>query len=104
MYAIIATGGKQYKVIEKAIVKVERVEGNVGDKINFDQVLMIGNDGEPKVGRPVVDGSKVEGEIVKQGRAPKILVFKKKKRKGYKKIRGHRQCYTSVMIDKIVGA
>jgi len=104
MYAIIATGGKQYKVIEKAIVKVERVEGNVGDKINFDQVLMIGNDGEPKVGRPVVDGSKVEGKIVKQGRAPKILVFKKKKRKGYKKIRGHRQCYTSVMIDKIVGA
>jgi large subunit ribosomal protein L21 len=101
MYAIIATGGKQYKVSKDLVVKVEKLEGNVGDKINFDQILLIGNDDAPKVGKPYVDGAKVEGEIVKQDKLDKILVFKKKKRKGYKKIFGHRQYFTGVKITGI---
>lgn len=101
MYAIIATGGKQYKVIENEVVKFERLTGQAGDKINFDRILMVGGSDNPAIGRPHVDGAKVEGEIVAQARLPKVLVFKKKKRKGYKKMIGHRQCFTAVKITKI---
>ncbi|MBI2092978.1 MAG: 50S ribosomal protein L21 [Deltaproteobacteria bacterium] len=101
MYAIIATGGKQYKVSKDLVVKVEKLEGKVGDKISFDRILLVGNDNEPKVGKPYIEGAKVEGEIVKQDRLDKILVFKKKRRKGYKKIFGHRQYFTGVKIINI---
>ena len=101
MYAIIATGGKQYKVAENDIVRVERLAGEAGSKIAFENVLMVGGIDSPKVGKPYISGAKVEGEIIKQDRADKILVFKKKKRKGFKKIRGHRQCYTAVKVNKI---
>jgi len=101
MYAIIATGGKQYRVSEKETVMVERLKGEVGDKMAFEKVLMVGNVDNIKIGRPYVEGAKVEGEILEQGREPKVLVFKKKRRKGYKKISGHRQCFTEVRIDKI---
>jgi len=101
MYAIIATGGKQYRVAVSDTVKIERLAGNVGDKINFDKVLMLGGDGSIQLGKPFLSNAAVLGEIVKQDRADKVLVFKKKKRKGYKKIRGHRQCFTAVKISKI---
>ncbi len=101
MYAIIATGGKQYKVSENDIVQIERLNVEAGEKINFDKVLMVGDTDSIKVGRPYLENAKVEGEVVEQGRAPKILVFKKKRRKGYKKIRGHRQCFTGIKVLKI---
>ena len=100
-YAVIATGGKQYKVSENEIVKVEHLLGDVGSKMNFDKIIMVGGDGSPKLGKPYLTGATVEGEIVEQDKHPKVLVFKKKKRKGYKKIRGHRQCFTAVKIAKI---
>lgn len=101
MYAIIATGGKQYKVAENEIINVEKLLGSEGDKISFEKILMIGGDGDIKVGRPYLEGVKVEGEIVEQGKADKVLVFKKKRRKGYKKAYGHRQCFTAVKILNI---
>lgn len=102
MYAVIATGGKQYKVSEGDIVRVEKLEGEVGSKVEIKDVLMIGGD-TPKIGTPLVEKAKVAGEIVEQDRAKKILVFKKKKRKGYKKLQGHRQYYTALKINKITG-
>jgi large subunit ribosomal protein L21 len=101
MYAIIATGGKQYRVAANDVVKFERIAGNVGDKINFDRVLMVGGDGSIKLGKPFLSGTTVEGEITAQGKSDKILVFKKKRRKGFKKIQGHKQCFTAVKISKI---
>ncbi|OGQ48240.1 MAG: 50S ribosomal protein L21 [Deltaproteobacteria bacterium RIFCSPLOWO2_02_FULL_47_10] len=101
MYAIIATGGKQYKISENDTVRVEKLLGNAGDKINFDKILMVGGDNGPKVGRPYLNGANVEAEILAQDRAKKVLVFKKKRRKGFKKMIGHRQCYTEVRVTKI---
>jgi len=101
MYAIIATGGKQYRVEKSQMVTVEKLTGNVGDKINFDRILLVGGEGDIKIGKPYIDGATVEAEIVKQGREAKILVMKKKKRKGYKKSRGHRQCFTGVKVTNI---
>lgn len=101
MYAVIATGGKQYKVQENSIVDIEKILGDVGSEANFDKVLLVGNDSDIKVGKPFLSGATVVGQIVAQDRGDKILVFKKKRRKGYKKIQGHRQCYTSVKVLKI---
>jgi len=101
MYAIIATGGKQYKVQENGTVNIEKIAGEVGSDVNFDKVLLVGNDGDIKVGKPFLSGVKVNGQIVAHDRADKILVFKKKRRKGYKKIQGHRQSYTAVKVIKI---
>lgn len=101
MYAIIATGGKQYKVSENDVVQIERLVGEAGSKIDFDKVLMVGGVDTIKVGKPYIENAKVECEIVEQGRDKKILVFKKKRRKGFKKIRGHKQCFTAVKVSKI---
>jgi large subunit ribosomal protein L21 len=96
MYAIIKTGGKQYRVTEGETLRVEKlnVEGN---SIKFDQVLLVGGD-QVKIGVPVVEGASVDAEILRQGRAKKIIVFKKKRRKGYHKKQGHRQAFTEVKI------
>ena len=102
MYAIIATGGKQYKVSEGDKVRVERLEGEVGSSVEFDQVLLIGGDAA-KIGNPTVDGAKVTGEITAQARAKKVIVYKYKPKKGYHKKNGHRQYYTEVEIKSIVG-
>ena len=102
MYAIIATGGKQYKVSEGDKVRVERLDGEVGSQIEFDQVLLIGGDAA-KIGNPTVEGAKVVGEITAQARARKIIVYKYKPKKGYHKKNGHRQYYTEVEIKNIVG-
>ena len=100
MYAVIATGGKQYKVSEGDTVRVEKLEGEVGSKVEISEVLMVGGD-DLKIGAPHVEKAKVTGLIVEQGKAKKILVFKKKRRKGYRKMQGHRQQYTALKIEKI---
>ena len=100
MYAIIATGGKQYKVSEGDIIKVEKLDANVGESFTFDQVLIV-NNGEMKVGNPTVDGATVEATIVSEGRGKKVIVYRYKRKSGYHKKNGHRQSYTEVKIDKI---
>ena len=101
MHAVIATGGKQYIVEEGNVIKVEKLEAKEGDKIKFDQVLMLEKDGEYQFGRPLLTDSYVEGVVLKQGRAKKIVVFKYKPKKKYQKKAGHRQDFTEVKIEKI---
>lgn len=103
MYAVIETGGKQYRVQEGDVVFVERLEANEGDVINFDKVLILSNEGNLNAGKPYVEGAKVEGTVVEQGKAKKIVVFKYKAKKNYRKKQGHRQPFTKVKIEKIIG-
>lgn len=101
IYAVIRTGGKQYRVSEGDVVKVEKLSGDIGDKVVLDKVLFIGGDGAVKIGAPLVANAKVTGEIVGQGRAKKVLVFKKKRRKSYSRQYGHRQYQTALKITAI---
>ena len=100
MYAIIATGGKQYKVEEGDIINVEKIDAEAGSTVNFDQVLVV-NNGEVKVGTPTVAGAYVDASVVKQAKAKKVIVYKYKPKTGYHKKNGHRQQYTQVKIEKI---
>lgn len=101
MYAVVATGGKQYRVEEGDVVRIEKIPGEVGESISFDRVLMI-SDGEAlTIGRPVVENAAVDGRIVEQDRAKKVLVFKYKRRKRFRRKQGHRQYYTAVRITGI---
>ena len=102
MYAVIETGGKQYRVEQGDVIDVELIErsGEESSKITFDRVLMLGGD-SPVVGKPVVEGAQVTAKVVDPVRGPKIRVFKKKRRKGYKRLNGHRQDLLRVRIDKI---
>nr|WP_288974340.1 50S ribosomal protein L21 [uncultured Shuttleworthia sp.] len=102
MYAIIATGGKQYKVSEGDVISIEKLGAEEGEKVTFDQVLAVSNDGL-KVGSPMVDGASVEASVVRNGRARKVIVYKFKRKTGYHKKNGHRQSFTQVKIDKING-
>ena len=102
MYAVIRTGGKQYRVAEGDRLKVEKLEGGSGDKVMFD-VLLVGGDGEAKVGNPVVSGAAVEAQILGEGKHKKVIHFRKKK-EGWTKKRGHRQPYTEVVITAVRGA
>lgn len=101
MYAVIATGGKQYRISEGAALRVEKLEGAAGEKVVFDQVLMIGGGESVKIGTPVVKTATVEAEITAQARARKIIVFKMKHRKQLRRVHGHRQPYTELRITKI---
>ena len=103
MYAVIATGGKQYRVSQGDSLRVEKLEGAKGTKVVFDKVLMIGEGEKSKVGTPTVKGATVEAEIVDQNRARKILVFKFKQRKKYRRKYGHRQPYTELKVTGIKG-
>lgn len=102
MYAVIKTGGKQYKVSEGEVLNFEKVEGDKGDTVSFDEVLLVSKDEDVRIGTPFVEGAKVVGEIISQIRGPKITVFKMKRRKGYSKKTGHRQDLTSLKIKEIV--
>lgn len=101
MYAVLKTGGKQYKVVEGEELKVEKIEANVGDTITLSEVLMVGGEGEPAVGTPFLNGAAVTAEVLDQMKAPKIIIFKKKRRKKYRRKNGHRQPLTKLKITAI---
>jgi large subunit ribosomal protein L21 len=101
MYAVISSGGKQYRLTEGALVDVERIGGQAGDPVVFDQVLFLGDGESGRVGQPVIEGARVLGTIVEQGKGDKIVVFKFKRRKMYRRRTGHRQELTRVRIESI---
>ncbi len=102
MYAVIATGGKQYKVSEGDTIRVEKISGDPGQQVLLDQVLLYSDGEEVKVGQPTLSGAAVKARILEQGKARKILVFKYKRRKRYRRKQGHRQAFTALQIDSIV--
>lgn len=102
MYAIVNTGGKQYRIQEGETFRIEKVTGDVGSEILFDQVLMVSDGENVNIGKPMLENVEVRGHVVEQGKAKKVIVFKYKRRKGYRRKQGHRQQYTAVKIDKIV--
>lgn len=104
MYAVIKTGGKQYRVAKDDVVVIERLPGDAGAKIEFDQVLMVGSGASVKVGTPLVAGAKVTGELVGEARGPKLIAFKKRRRKNSRRKKGHRQDLSTVRITSITGA
>ncbi len=101
MYAVVATGGKQYKVKEGDVLQVEKLAGDVGSEITFDRVLMVSDGDNVSLGQPVLDGAVVNGQIVEQGKNKKIIIFKYKRRKRFRRKNGHRQMFTAVKIDSI---
>ena len=101
MFAVLNTGGKQYKVSQGDLIEVEKLESNTGDTIILDQVLMVGEGENIEVGSPFLPGCKVTGEVVEQGKGAKIIVFKKKRRKNYRRKNGHRQLFTQLKITEI---
>jgi large subunit ribosomal protein L21 len=98
---VIKTGGKQHRVSEGDVIAIEKINGEKGDAVVFDQVLMVEKEGDIRIGRPILEGAKVIGEILAQTKAAKLIVFKMKKRKGYHKKNGHRQQLTSMKIKEI---
>jgi large subunit ribosomal protein L21 len=105
MYAVIKTGGKQYRVAADEKLAIEKVAGEAGTEVVFTEVLMLAGEGaEAKIGTPAVPGARVVAEVVEQGRAPKVIAFKKRRRKNSRRKRGHRQHQTVVRIKEIVGA
>ena len=101
MYAVIKTGAKQHKVTEGDVLSVEKLAGNKGDEVVFNEVLILSDDKEVKIGKPFVDGAKVVGQIIAQKKGPKLIVYHMKRRKGFHKKTGHRQNLTSMKITKI---
>lgn len=101
MYAVIETGGKQYKVQEGDVLYIEKLEANEGEAVSFDKVLLVSKESGLVVGSPLVSGAKVTGKVEKHGKGKKIIIFKYKAKKNIRKKQGHRQPYTKVVIDKI---
>jgi len=101
MYAVIATGGKQYRVKEGDVIFVEKLNAGEGETVEVNEVLAVGNEGDLKVGTPMVDGAKVVLKVLGQGKGKKIIVFKYKAKKNYRRKTGHRQPYTKVAVEKI---
>jgi len=104
MYAILETGGKQYKVQPGDVIEVERLDGEVGDQVEFARVLMMtADDGKSTFGSPAIDGVKALGEVVEQGKGPKLIIFKYKNKVRYRRKTGHRQVVTRVRVGSILG-
>ena len=103
MYAVIETGGQQFKVKVGDTLKIEKIEGDVGQTVNFDKILLVQSDDAVKIGSPYVEGASVQSQILAQQRHRKVIVYKYKRRKGYDKKRGHRQYFTKVRITNIGG-
>ncbi|MCU0538701.1 MAG: 50S ribosomal protein L21 [Desulfobacterales bacterium] len=101
MYAVVQTGGKQYKVEKGETLRIEKIPGEVGSRVTFDKVLMVADGESIKVGQPVLENAAVSASIIEQDKARKILVFKYKRRKRYRRKQGHRQPYTAIRIDGI---
>lgn len=103
MYAIIESGGKQQRAVPGETLKVEKIDAAVGDTVSLDKVMLVSRDGNVELGKPFVEGASVTAKVVEQGRSRKILVFKKKRRKQYRRTRGHRQAFTALSIESIEG-
>jgi large subunit ribosomal protein L21 len=103
MYAVVRSGGKQLRVTPGESVRVERLEGAVGDTVELSEVLLVGGEGETRVGTPLVDGARAVATITDQNRGPKLTIFKMKRRKGYRRKAGHRQAYTELRVERIEG-
>lgn len=103
MYAIVEIAGLQYKVAKKQRLFVHRLEANAGDSVEFNKVLLIDNDGKVTVGTPVIDGARVAAKVISHLQGDKVIVFKKKRRKGYKKMNGHRQQLTELLVQAVLG-
>lgn len=101
MYAVIKTGGKQYRVAEGQKLKIEQIPADIGQEISLDQVLSVGEGEALKIGAPFVDGAKVTATVLAQGRHDKIKIFKMRRRKGYRRTQGHRQNYTEIRIEAV---
>jgi len=101
MFAVIKTGGKQYRVVEDQLLKVEGVEGEPGTIVQIGEVIMLGGD-KPEIGKPTISGASVAAEIVKHGRGPKVIAFKKRRRKNSRRKRGHRQDYVLIRVSEIL--
>ena len=101
MFAVVRTGGKQFRVEPGTSVRVEKLDGAVGDSIELPEVLLVGEKDSATIGTPLVNGAKVKGTITAQGRGPKITIFKMKRRKGYRRKSGHRQSFTEIRVDQI---
>ena len=104
MYAVIKTGGKQYRVAANDVLDIEKLAGEAGGKVEFNEVLMVGTGDTVKVGKPLVAGAKVLAELVEHTRGPKVIAFKKRRRKNSRRKKGHRQDLTTVRITDIIGA
>jgi len=103
MYAVVETGGKQYRVQEGDVLFVEKLDVEEGSTVDFDKVLVLSNDDGLTVGKPLIEGAKVEGSVLEHGKNKKVIVFKYRAKKNYKRKQGHRQPYTKIKIEKIVG-
>jgi large subunit ribosomal protein L21 len=101
MYAIVEIAGQQFKVEKDKKIFVHRLDKNEGDKVEFEKVLLVDNDGGIKIGTPVLDGAKISAKVIEHVRGKKVQVFKKKRRKGYQKLNGHRQDFTQIEIESI---
>jgi len=102
MYAVIRSGGKQYRVAPGQTIRLEKLAGDVGAKVELGNVLLVENDGKVQLGNPLIASAKIEATVVEHDREKKILVFKKKRKKQYRRTHGHRQDYTAVRIDNII--
>lgn len=102
MFAVIRTGGKQYRVAPNDIIEIEKIAGEPGDIVALDEVILLGGEGGPKTGSPTIAGASVAAEVIEQKRADKIIVFKKKRRQGYRRTAGHRQMLTALRITEIL--
>ncbi len=101
MYAIFRSGGRQYEARPGQVVKVEKISGQVGENVTIDEVLLFSDGDQLRVGQPLVEGVRVQATIIGQGRLPKIVIFKHKRRKDYRKRQGHRQAYTAMRVENI---
>jgi large subunit ribosomal protein L21 len=101
MYAVLKTGGKEYRVSKGDLIRVEKMEGNVGDPVTLKDVLMVSQEGDVQVGTPLLTHAVVTGEIVQHAKGKKVLIFKMKRRKNYRRLRGHRQTYTYIRVSEI---
>ena len=104
MYAIVDIAGQQFKVTKDQKIFVHRLEGQEGAQLSFDKVLLIDNDGDVKVGLPTIEGASISAKIIEHQKGDKVLVFKKKRRKSYQKLNGHRQSFTKIQIEEILGS
>jgi large subunit ribosomal protein L21 len=102
MYAVIRSGGKQYRVAPGQTIRLEKLTGEVGAKVELGDVLLVENDGKVQVGSPLVANAKIQATVLEHDRSKKVLVFKKKRKKQYRRTQGHRQDYTAVRIDNII--